>query len=89
MISRPTTFFNIYKISFISKRYLKRNPRCVTKFVITLALKLKFSLPILPVYQVKLVLLIFVKIVLLHRLMYHFIIDNVKIQIIDKAEGVK
>lgn len=48
-----------------------------------MALKFKFAFSILLVYQVKLVLLIFIKIVLLHRLIYYFIFDNRSVQIID------
>ncbi len=54
-----------------------------------LTLRSKFALPILPICEVKLVLLIFVKITLLCRLIYHFIVDNKSIQIINKARNVK
>ena len=68
---------------------MKRNPRYVAKFLITLALRFKFALPILPVYKVKLVFLVFVKIALLRRLMYRFIVDNRSVEIIDKDGGVR
>lgn len=89
MICRPTTFFIIYKTFFALRRYLRRNLRCIAKFVITLALKFKFALQILLVYEVKLVFLTFVKITLLHRLIYCFIIDTKSVQIIDKTKGAR
>ena len=73
----------------MSRRCLRRNLRYVAKFLIMLALKFKFALPILPVCKVKLVFLVFVKIALFYRLMYHFIVDNGSVQIIDKAGGVR
>lgn len=57
--------------------------------MISLALTLKFALPILVVCEIKFVLLIFVKIVLLHGLVYRFIVDNKDIQIIDKVGSVR
>lgn len=67
---------------------MRRNSRCVAKFVIMLALKFKFAFPILPVCEIKLVFLVFVKIAL-YRLMYYFIVDNRNVQIIDKVESVR
>lgn len=89
MIYRPATFFTTYKTSFALKRCLKRNPRYIAKFIITLALRFKFALLILLVYEIKLNLFVFVKIALLYRLIYCFIIDNRSIQIIDKVGGVR
>lgn len=68
---------------------MRRNLKCVAKFVVILALKFKFALSILPVYKIKLVFLVFVKIALLYRLIYHFVVDDKIIQIIDKARSVK
>lgn len=68
---------------------MRRNSRYVAKFVIMLALRYKFILPILSVYKIKLIFPVFVQIALLRRLIYHFIIDNKSIQIIDKAKSIK
>lgn len=68
---------------------MRKNPRCLAKYMITLALRFKFPLPVLPVSEVKLVFFVFVKIDLLRGLMYRFIVDNRGVQIIDKAGGVR
>lgn len=49
-----------------------------------LALRFQFLLLILSVYKKKLTFYIFIKITLLHRLIYCFIVDNRNIQIINK-----
>lgn len=69
----------------MSRKCWRKNPKCVPKFIITLNLRFKFVLLILPVYEIKLILLIFVKITLLYRLIYYFIVTNRSIQIIDKV----
>lgn len=56
--------------------------------MIVLAWRFKFVFPIPPINEVKLVFLIFVKIALLYKLIYYFIIDNKSIYIIDKAENI-
>lgn len=89
MIYRSTILFIIYKTFFVSKKCLRKNLRCIAKFVITLALRFKFAFLILLICKVKFVLLIFVKIALLHKLIYRFIIDNKSVQIIDKVGNVK
>lgn len=53
-----------------------------------IGLEAKFALPLLPVYEVKLFLLVFVKIALLCRFIYHFIVNNRSVQIIDKVGGI-
>lgn len=89
MICRSKTFFTAYKTSFALKKWLKRNLRYVTKFVIMLDLKFKFAFLILQVCEIKLALLVVIQIDLFYRLMYCFIIDNNNIQIIVKAGNVK
>lgn len=89
MIYRPITVFAIYKILFILKRCLRKNWRYVVKFVIILALIFKFALLILAIDKVKLVIFVFIDIILLHKFVYNFIVDNRNIQIIDKAKSVR
>lgn len=89
MICRPTTFFIIYTTSVISKKCWEKNLRYVAKFEIILALRFKFTFPILLVYKIKLGLLVFIKIVLFFIFMYCFIFDNKSIQIIDKIEYIR
>lgn len=57
--------------------------------MIKLALKFKFAFSILLICEVKLVFLVFIKITRLRRIIYHFIVNNKTIQIIDKAESVR
>lgn len=68
---------------------MRRNSRYVDKFVITLVLRFEYTLPILPVYRVKLVLLVFVERTLLRRFMYCFVVNNSTIQITDKVRNIK
>lgn len=86
---RSTIFLATYKTSLALRRYFRRNSRYVAKFVIILASKLTFALWMLAFCEIKLVLFVFVKITLLHRLVYYFIVDNRDIQIIDKAAKIK
>lgn len=57
--------------------------------MIILALKFEFVLLILAIYEIKLVILVFVEVILLHRFVYSLIIDDKGIQIIDKAGCIR
>lgn len=86
VICRPAIFFTIYKTSLTLRKCFRRNLRYMAKFVIMLALKFKFFFLILPFYKIKLLFLIFVKISLLRRLIYCFIVDNRNLEIVNRLE---
>lgn len=89
VICKLITFFTTYKTIFELKWCLKKNPRCVAKSVITMALIFKFAFSILLICKIKLVLLVFVKIALLHNFIDRFIVDDKIVSIINNAKNVK
>lgn len=73
----------------MTKRHLKKTSRYIAKFLITLDLKFKFALLILLIYEVKVFILIIIKIPLLYKLLYCFIVYIKGIKIIDEARNIR
>lgn len=85
VIGRPATVFATYKASFAARGRSGRDPRCVAKLVVALATGFESAFPILAIREIYLIILDFVKVALLHWLMYGLVVDNRGIEIIDEA----